>query len=178
MAEQKRSVFTGRIVEVTLEPVRLPNGCETEFEIVHHPGGAAVVALDAQRRVCLLHQYRHAVDDWLWELPAGKRDHGEAPQSTARRELQEEAGVHAARWHSLGHMISSPGVFTEVVYLYLARELEFGATAVEAHEVFERHWLDFDEAIGKAERGEFNDAKTVIGLLRARAVLVSGAEER
>lgn len=171
MSQCKRRVFAGRVVEVTLDQVRLPNGRETEFEVVHHPGGAAVVALDGQGRVCLLRQYRHALGDWLWELPAGKREHGEDPAHTARRELREEAGVSAGRWKSLGHMTSSPGVFTEVVYLYLAQELRFGADEVEAHEVFERHWIDLDEAVRRAEAGDYSDAKTVIGLLRARAVL-------
>ncbi len=173
MTEPKRRVFTGRIVEVTLDRVRLPNGLETEFEVVHHPGGAAVVAVDDQYRVCLLRQYRHALNEWLWELPAGKRDGGEDPGQTARRELQEEAGVHATKWRTLGQVTSSPGVFTEVVYLYLARDLRFGADAVEAHEVFERHWIAFDEAVRRAEAGEISDAKTVIGLLRARAVLAA-----
>ena len=171
MSQRKQQVFDGRIVGLTLDQVRLPNGSEAEFEIVHHPGGAAVVAVDPHNRVCLLHQYRYAVDEWLWELPAGKRDHGEAPEVTAARELREEAGIIAGRWRSLGRMISSPGVFTEVVHLYLATDLTLGADAVERHEVFERHWIDLDEAVRCAEAGQYSDAKTVIGLLRARAAL-------
>lgn len=170
MSNQNR-IYDGRIVALSVDQVRLPNGNEAQFEIVHHPGGAAVVAVDDARRVCLLHQYRYAVDRWLWELPAGKRDHGEPPQETAVRELREEAGVRAAQWRDLGRMISSPGVFTEVVHLYLATELQFGPDAVEDHEVFERHWLDLGQAADCAARGEYSDAKTVIGLLRARALL-------
>ena len=173
MSESRRRVFAGRIIDVTLDRVCLPNGRETEFEVVHHPGGAAVVAVDQRQRVCLLRQYRYAFDDWLWELPAGKRDHGEDPAVTARRELREETGVQAGNWQSLGHVHSSPGVFTEVVHLYLARELEFGGDAVEAHEVFERHWISLAEAIGHAESGAYSDAKTVIGLLRAQAALAA-----
>lgn len=171
MSHSKQSIYDGRVVSLTLDQVALPNGREAEFEIVHHPGGAAVVAVDAQRRVCLLHQYRYAVQQWLWELPAGKRDDDEPPERTAARELREEAGVAAAQWRNLGHMISSPGVFTEAVYLYLATDLRPADDAVEAHEVFERHWLDLDQAVERALSGEFSDAKTVIGLLRARAML-------
>lgn len=173
VSQRKQQVFDGRIVALTLDQVRLPNGSEAEFEIVHHPGGAAVVAVDQRKRVCLLHQYRYAVDEWLWELPAGKRDHGEAPELTAARELREEAGVIAGHWRSLGRMISSPGVFTEVVHLYLATDLTMVADAVEEHEVFERHWVDLDEAVRHAQAGQYSDAKTVIGLLRVRAALVS-----
>lgn len=171
MSHSRRSIYDGCVVRLTLDQVALPNGREAEFEIVHHPGGAAVVAVDAQRRVCLLHQYRYAVDQWLWELPAGKRDHDEPPEQTAARELREEAGVAAETWRGLGHMISSPGVFTEAVYLYLATDLRPVDDAVEAHEVFERHWLDLQQAVERAWSGEFSDAKTVIGLLRAWTLL-------
>ncbi len=165
------TIFTGRIITLTVEPVTLPNHRTLEMEIVHHPGGAAVVALDVQQRVALLRQYRHAIGGWLWELPAGKLDPGEGPALTARRELQEEAGVSAARWDELGTVISSPGVFTERVYLYLARELSPAVAEPEAHEVFELHWLPLAEAVARAASGEFTDAKTVAGLFRAHHLL-------
>lgn len=167
MAGKETPVYRGKIVELFLEQVRLPNGAETELEIVHHPGGAAVVALDAENRVCLLRQYRHAAGGWLWELPAGKLDPGEPPLATAQRELQEEAGLHAARWESLGKIISSPGVFTEVVHLFLARDLSGTPADAEAHEVFEVHWVPFAEALAQARTGEIMDAKTLAGFFRA-----------
>jgi len=174
MVFSRRSVFRGRIIELAVEDVELPNGNRAEMEIVHHPGGAAVVALDARQRVCLLHQYRHALGAWVWELPAGKLEPDEPPAETARRELLEEAGVYAGRWDGLGEVISSPGVFTEVVHLYLARDLRTGQDAVEDHEVFERHWLPLEDALRDAVHGELVDAKTVIGLLRAGALLGEG----
>ena len=82
-----------------METVRLPNGHIADLDIIHHPGGAAVVAIDTAQRVCLLHQYRHAVGGWIWELPAGKLEPHEPPLATARRELAEEAGSTA---HSPG----------------------------------------------------------------------------
>lgn len=171
MPQHKEIIYDGRIVALTLDQVVLPNGSQAQFEIVHHPGGAAVVAVDERRRVCLLRQYRYAVDEWLWELPAGKRDHGEPPEQTAARELREEAGLRASQWQPLGHIVSSPGVFTEVVWLYLARGLRQGADQVEAHEVFELHWVDLDEAVARATGGAISDAKTVTGLLRAQTLL-------
>jgi ADP-ribose pyrophosphatase len=160
-------VYRGKIVDLFLERVTLPNGTTAELEIVRHPGGAGVVALDAENQVCLLRQYRHAAGGWVWELPAGKLDPGEPPLATAQRELQEEAGLHAARWESLGKIISSPGVFTEIVHLFLARDLARVAANAEAHEVFEVHWLPFAEALAQARTGAIMDAKTLAGLFRA-----------
>ncbi|MHB8536368.1 MAG: NUDIX hydrolase [Sulfuricaulis sp.] len=168
MTENKTSIFHGKIVELYLESVRLPNGAQAQFEIVRHPGGAAVVALDRDARVCLLRQYRHAVGGWVWELPAGKLDPGEAPSVTAARELEEEAGLRATHWESLGEIISSPGVFTEVVHLFLARDLSIVPANAETHEVFEVHWVPFEEALTRAVAGELKDAKTLVGLFRTR----------
>lgn len=166
-----RTVFTGKIVRLTVETVQLPNGASAEFEIVHHPGGAAVVALDTANRVCLLRQYRHALRDWLWELPAGKLDNREPPLDCARRELAEEAGMRAGDWQPLGKIVSSPGVFTEVIHLYLARALTPVAAQAEAHEVFEVHWLPWERALEMARSGEIEDAKTLAGLLRAMPLI-------
>lgn len=154
-------------MRLTLDQVTLPNGAQAEFEIVHHPGGAGVVAIDTNDRVCLLRQYRYAMGDWLWEIPAGKLDPGETPLTTATRELEEEAGVRAQHWQSLGKVVSSPGVFTEVVHLYLARGLTHVSANAEAHEAFEVHWLPFADALQHAQSGEYVDGKTVIALLRA-----------
>ncbi len=164
---QQRTIFEGRIIRLTLDTVQLPNGATAELEIVHHPGGAAVVALDAGGRVCLLRQYRHAAGGWLWELPAGKLDGGEAPLLCAQRELEEEAGMQAGDWQSLGKIVSSPGVFTEVIHLFLARTLTAVPTRAEDHEVIEVHWFPWSETLHMAQAGEIEDAKTLAGLLRA-----------
>src|SRR5262245_52708700 len=87
-----RNVFSGRVIELSLERVELPNGAIVDFELVRHPGGAAAVALDDAGRVCLLRHYRHAVGRWLWELPAGKLENREDPLLAAQRELAEETG--------------------------------------------------------------------------------------
>lgn len=175
MADRIRNIFRGRVLTLNLEQVRLPNGRMAEFEIVHHPGGAAVVAVDAGGRVCLLHQFRHAAGDWMMELPAGKLDAGEPPLECARRELAEEAGVTAGSWHKLGDFFSSPGVLTEVIHLYLARDLTPTEARPDDHEVFEVRWLPFEEAVSTAARGTMRDAKSVIGLLwaaeRLRSIL-------
>ena len=177
MKPEKRSVnFRGRIITLTTDEVRLPNGHPASLEVVHHPGGAATVAIDSQDRVCLLKQYRYVADGWLWELPAGKLEPNEPPLITAQRELVEEAGVSAREWLSLGSYLSSPGIFTEVLHLFLASRLEPAATAHEHAEVIEVHWVPFADACGWAESGEIRDGKTAMGLLRARYVRARRAE--
>ena len=171
MAESIRNVFQGRVLTLNLEQVRLPNGRVAELEIAHHPGGATVVAVDADGRTCLLRQFRHAAGGWLDELPAGKLDGGEPPLECARRELAEEAGVVARRWDKLGEFFSSPGVLTEVIHLFLARDLETTDARPGEHEVFEARWVPLDEAVALAASGQLRDAKTLIGLLWAREKL-------
>ncbi len=100
--------FRGRVIRVTVDDVVLPNGRQTALEVVHHPGGAAIVALNDLQQVCLLRQYRYVAGGWIWELPAGKLEPGEPPETTARRELTEEAGVTATDWVGLGSLLSSP----------------------------------------------------------------------
>jgi 8-oxo-dGTP pyrophosphatase MutT (NUDIX family) len=163
--------YRGRIIQVTTDEVTLPNGHRAVLEVVHHPGGAVAVALDAQQRVCLLRQYRYVADGWLWELPAGKLEVAEPPLVTAQRELREEAGISAARWHSLGTVLSSPGVFSERLHLFLARELAPAPTAHERAEVIEVHWLPLDEVCGWALDGTITDGKTALAVLRARHAL-------
>ncbi len=159
--------FQGRVVSVTVDDVTLPNGRQAQLEVVHHPGGAAIVAINDLEQMCLLRQYRYVAGGWIWELPAGKLEPAEPPQLTARRELTEEAGVVAADWESLGSVLSSPGVFTEVIHLYLARGLSAARSQLEDSEVIEVHWVSFRQACDMALSGELRDAKTVIGVLRA-----------
>ena len=171
MAGRVRSVYKGKVLKLNVERVKLPNGAVVDLEVAHHPGGAAVVALDAAGRVCLLRQYRHAAGGWITELPAGKIDNREPPLECAKRELAEEAGVTARYWKRLGQFFSSPGVFTEVIHVFLARGLAPCDSAPEAHEVLEARWFPMTEAAALAANGSLPDAKTTIGLFWAQAHL-------
>src|SRR6516225_9362628 len=133
--EKQTLQFRGRVITVTTDEVVLPNGHRAILEVVHHPGGAAVVALDSKRQVCLLRQYRYVAGGWIWELPAGKLEPNEPPLITAQRELVEEAGVSAREWQSLDSVLSSPGVFGEVLHLFLATGIEPAKAALESAEV-------------------------------------------
>ena len=163
----QREVFRGKITSLTVDTVDLPNGHRADLEILHHPGGAAIVAIDNQNRVCLLHQFRHAAGGKFPNIAAGKLEPDESPECTAQRELIEEAGVAASTWCSLGMSLSSPGVFTERIHLYLATNLSPAPDAREAAEVFEVHWIDFKTAVHRVLSGEIDDSKTGMGLLRA-----------
>lgn len=171
MTEAIRTVHVGRVLTLNLEQVKLPNGSIAELEIAHHPGGAAIVALDAANRICLLRQFRHAADGWITELPAGKLDGGEPPLECARRELAEEAGVAARRWDHLGQFFSSPGVLTEIIHVYMARDLVPCESQPGEHEVLEARWVPMDEAFRLVGEARLQDAKTLIGLAWAQARL-------
>ena len=164
-------IYQGDIIDVNIENVRMPDGRQFDLEMVRHPGGAAAVALNEKNQVCLLRQYRHAANGWLWELPAGKLDHPEKPLQTAQRELHEEAGLCARTWDSLGSLVSSPGVFTEVIHLYLARGLTQVQTRIEDYECIEIYWYPFSTALAWANSGKIIDAKTLIGIFRAATLI-------
>jgi ADP-ribose pyrophosphatase len=161
-------VHSGRVIQVSTERLRYANGREYDIDFVRHPGAAAVVAVDDSGRVCLVRQYRHGVEDFLWEIPAGKLDSGEPPQVCAVRELREETGVEARRWTSLGLFIPAPGIFSEIIHLYLARDLRVGAATPDADEELELKWLPIKDAVDLILRGEWNDGKTALGLWRAQ----------
>jgi ADP-ribose pyrophosphatase len=161
-------IHRGRIIDVSTERLLYANGREYDLDYVRHPGAAAVVAVDDAGRVCLVRQYRHGILDFLWEIPAGKLDAGEAPQTCAIRELGEETGVTARRWTALGQYLPAPGIFTEVIHLYLARDLEVGTPAPDADEELELQWLPLATAMEKVLRGEWNDGKTALALWRAQ----------
>ena len=167
LRERNETIYEGKVINLRRERVTLPNGMQVELEIVEHPGGAAVVALDERDQVCLVRQYRHVASGYIWELPAGKIDNREPPVRTAQRELEDEAGIRAQSWFSLGTILSSPGVFDETIHLWLARTLTAAEQNTEPDEDLEVHWVPFDEALQWARDGTIVDAKSVTGLFRA-----------
>jgi len=162
-------VYQGRIVDLRLERVRLPNGGVCELEIIHHPGAAAVVPVDADGHVLLVRQYRHAAGGWLLEVPAGKLDGAEPPETCAVREVEEETGFRPRTLLPLGWIWTTPGFTDERIWLYLARDLEPGRQDLQADEALSVVRLPLAEAVRMAEQGEIQDAKSVCALLRARS---------
>jgi len=163
-----RSVHQGRIVKLSLEEVRLPNGNTVTLEIIKHPGAAAAVPVDPHGNVILVRQYRHATGSWLLEVPAGKLDHpGESPEDCALREVEEETGYRAGRLTPLGWIWTTPGFTDEKIWLYLASELTPTRLSLQPDEVLTVEKLPLAEAIRRAASGEIVDGKSVCALLRA-----------
>ncbi|BBG02853.1 MULTISPECIES: NUDIX domain-containing protein [Pseudonocardia] len=175
-------IYSGRVMALRSDRVVMPGGRVATREILEHPGAVAVLAVDEQRRVRMLYQYRHAVRRRLWELPAGLLDvAGEDPVVTAGRELTEEAGLSATDWAVLLDVVPSPGFSDESVRIFLARGLteEPRPDLGDDEEAdLELRWIPLDEAVAMVFAGEIVNAVTCAGLLAARSVLAGEAEPR
>ncbi len=141
------------------------NGEERLYKVVHHPGGAAVLAIQ-DGRIALVEQFRPALGRNILEVPAGMREGNEDPLICARRELREETGLTAARWYSMGSMLVSPGYTTEELFLFMAEDLQAGAQELDDSEDIAVHWLDLQEARRQVAAGALNDSKTAMLLQR------------
>ena len=166
-----REIFRGRVVRLHVDDVSLPNGHTSVREVIDHPGGVCILALDGENRAAVVHQYRYVFARVMTELPAGKREIGEEPAVTARRELAEEVGAEAADWCDLGALIPSPGCYGETLYLYLARGLTFGNQHPDEDEFLDVEWVPLEELAERCLSGEIQDGKTLVGLLLARQIL-------
>ena len=143
----------------------LADGREFVRETIQHPGAAVILPLLDDGRVCLLRNYRVAVDETLIELPAGTLEEGELPIATAARELAEETGYAAARIEPLAEMLMSPGILNERMHVFLATGLTTGTAALEAGEEIETFVVAWDEALALVDDGRIKDAKTIAALL-------------
>lgn len=169
-----REVFDGRIVRLRIDTLTMPGGGTAEREICGHDDAAAVVAVDADDRIVLVRQYRHAVGERLWELPAGLCDvEGEPPLETARRELVEEAGIEADRWRSVVEIVPSPGFSTERVHVFLATGLHDVERPEARHEEadMEITRMPMSEAVDAVLDGRIVNGIAVAGILAARTML-------
>jgi len=161
-------VYDGGLLKVYRDTVELPGGRNAWREIIHHPGGVAMLPVDGAGNVYLVRQFRYPYHRAVLEAPAGKVEFGEDPFPAAKRELSEELGAQAGRWTDLGAILPSPGYTDEVLHLYLAEELTFGKSHPDEDEFLETVKLPFAEAAAMAADGRLEDGKTVTLLLRAR----------
>jgi len=177
---ERHERFSGAVITVVSDAVRMPGGDVSVRDYVRHPGAVGVVALDEAGRVLLVRQYRHPVGRDLWELPAGLLDvHAEEALDAARRELAEEADVTAARWHVLADVLTSPGCSDEAIRLFLARDLAAVPDAdlhVRTHEEATMlvEAVDLDTAVGWVLAGEVENAACAVGVLAAARARDSG----
>lgn len=169
-----KTIFEGKVITLTLDEARLENGAIATREVVHHGGGAAVVALDCEAKVALVRQFRYAVGQELVELPAGKIEAGEDPRQTALRELGEEAGLTASRFEDFGSVLPTCAYCTEVIYIFLATGLSPVERNLDEDEFVDVFWLPLNEAVEMVMDGRITDSKTCSGLLRAKIMLDEG----
>ena len=164
-------VYTGRIISVDLDTVRFPDGSTGQLEMIRHPGASAVVpVLRADLpdpEILLIRQYRYAAEQYLYEVPAGRLDAGEAPEVCAARELREETGYRAERIVPLFTMYTTPGFTDERIHLFVATGLTAGDAEREADEFMELVPMPLSRALALIEEGAIQDAKTALALLYA-----------
>lgn len=161
-------IFDGRILHVRRDTVLLPNGHQSTREVVDHPGGVCVLALDDQERVLVVSQFRYPYGEVLRELPAGKLEYGEDPAQAAIRELREETGAVAGTFQPLGELYPSPGYCGEIIRMYLARDLSFGDTAPDEDEFLGLERVPFSQLVEQVLSGEIKDAKTIAAVLKVK----------
>ena len=166
---ERRSVLQGRVLDIGVERVELPDGRTTELEILRHPGAAAIVPVTERGEVVLIRQFRHAAGQYLWEVPAGTREGDEPLLDCARRELVEETGFSAGEWSDLGEMLPAPGYACERIHLYVARGLERAQQKLDDDELIaEVKPVPVAEALRWVSDGTILDGKTVTALCRAQ----------
>lgn len=168
-----KTIFEGHIIKVALDQVVLPNGKMASREVVYHPGGVAVLALDEKEQVTLVRQYRYPIGEELLELPAGKLDHGAEEDRLlgAQRELSEETGLEAEEWTYLGYTLASPGFCDEALHMYLARDLHKRAQHLDEDEFLDVVTMPFSELVAQVMDGTIVDAKTVSTTLKVKTLL-------
>lgn len=173
----RRLIHAGAVVNLGLETVKLPNGELRALEVVRHPGGVVVIAMDDGQRICLIRQFRPAAGGWIWELPAGMAEIHEDPLSTAHRELKEETGCTAEDMVPLGSTLTTPGFCSERLHIFLATGARPGEAQPEDYEFIETHWLTVEAALSMAMDGTIDDAKTIVALYRLRGWLERGESD-
>ena len=162
--------FDGKLIQVTYDIADV-NGKEAWREVVHHPGASAVVAIDEDNRIIMEKQFRYALNDYLLEIPAGKLDKGADPLVCAKRELEEETGIIASEWISLGTIATSPGFCNEVIHLFVAKGLSKGEIHWDEDEYVEVERYTFDELLQRIQEEKIKDSKTLSALLLAMPYL-------
>ena len=158
-------VFAGRVIDLRVDTVELPDGNASTREVIAHPGGVCVVAVDDEKNVYMVRQYRYPTNQVLLEIPAGKLEYGEDHFEAAKRELEEEAGYKAEVFEYLGGYYVSPGFTNEVIHVYFADKLTKTQVNPDEDEFLDILELEPEKVYKMVYDNEICDAKSVIGLL-------------
>jgi ADP-ribose pyrophosphatase len=163
-----RTVYRGPVFWITTDQVHEPGGVKVRRDLIHHSGSVVVLAVDDKTsipRVLLERQYRHAANDYLWELPAGRIDPGENELAAAKRELIEETGYRAQHWRRILKFYASPGFMAETMSVYLASGLRRGKAEPEDDEVIQKRLVPLPTAVSMVMKGTIQDGKTISSVL-------------
>ena len=166
------NIFDGSLLHVRKDNITLPNGQPATREYIEHLGAVAIVAIDDENNVIMERQYRYPISSIISEIPAGKLDYkGEDVLSAAKRELQEETGVTAEKWTSLGVYVPTPAYSDEVIHLFLAQQLQFGKRHLDEDEFINWKPMPLNEVVKQIENGQIIDGKTQSAILKAKLFL-------
>lgn len=169
-----QTIFEGKVITITVDTVELENHATAKREVVHHGGGAGVVAINEKGEIVLVRQYRYALGRELIEIPAGKIEKGEDPKDAAYRELEEEAACKAGSFEAFDSIIPTCGYCNEIIYLFLAKDLTETQQNLDEDEFVSYFWIPLEEAFQMVMSGQITDSKTVVGILKAKALKNSG----
>lgn len=161
------NLHQGRVFNLVKENYTLDNGVTSDMDFIRHPGAAAMVPMLNNLEVVLIKQYRHAIREFIWEIPAGTLDPKESPITCARRELIEEIGYSATDWHQLGTITPLPGCSDERIHIFLALDLKPAEQNLDDDEMINVHKMNLSEAMQMILAGEISDGKTISGLFLA-----------
>ncbi len=161
----RRTVHSGRVIEVQVDDVEVRDGLNVRRDVVRHPGAVVMLAVDSEERILWIRQHRWAAGRDLLELPAGTLEKGEGPEACARRELAEETGFAATNWQALGGFYSAPGFCDEYLYAFAASDLTPEQANGDDDEDITLEPLTLDETMARVEAGEIEDAKSLATLM-------------
>lgn len=168
----RKEIFKGKVLDVVLDTVTLPNGKEATREVALHNGAACVIPVDTDGTVTMVSQFRYPFNEVMLEVPAGKLDSKEEiPLEAAKRELKEEVGITAEKFEYLGEIRPSVAIFTETIHMYLATGLTYGKVNPDEDEFLEISKYKLDELVDMVMKGEITDGKTIACVLKAKHIL-------
>jgi ADP-ribose pyrophosphatase len=172
---RSETLYTGRALTIRRDHVRLPDGRETQLDIVEHVGSVIILPIDVDGKLLFVRQYRHAAGLDLLELPAGTLEAGEAPEACARREVREETGMAAGKLEDLGGFYLAPGYSTEYMHVYLATDLREDPLEADDDEFLSVERLPLTEVVEMVKKGKIPDAKSLAAFWLARDFLERSA---
>ena len=167
-------IFKGRVIDLRVDTVTLPDGNVSTREVIAHPGGVCVLAVDEEKNVFMVRQYRYPTKQVLLEIPAGKLEYGEDYFKAAKRELEEEAGVVAENYVYLGYFYPTPAYCEEKIHMYFASGLTKTKQNLDDEEFLEVEKVPYDKLLEMISKGEIIDGKTALAALRARDYIITG----